>query len=53
MYDGVEYELTELMNIGFCYSAKIEVSMCRRPLENIVYKFVIASPAVHSMPCSF
>ena len=42
---------TELMNISFYLSAKIGVCMCRSPLENVTYQFVLTSLAVTSMSC--
>ena len=38
----------ELMNISFCWLVNSGVSVCRSSWENVVYKFILASPTV---PC--
>ena len=41
----------ELINVTFCWSVNIGVSICRSPLENVAYVSILTSPAVPSMTC--
>ena len=43
---------TELMKVSFCWLTNTGLSMYKSIEENIVYEFVLTSPAVPSMSCS-
>ena len=36
---------TDMMNVSFCWLASTGMSMCRSPLENITFEFILTSPA--------
>ena len=43
---------TELLSVSFCWLANTGSSMWKDPQENVIYDFVLASPAVSRMTCS-
>ena len=43
---------TELIFVSLCRLADTDASMCRSPLKNVAYEFVLTSLAVPSMSCS-
>ena len=43
---------TELMNVSFCCLVNTGVSTCSSPEKNIVYEFILISPAEPIMSCS-
>ena len=42
---------TDLTNVSFCWLVNTGVSMCRSPLKNIVYDFVLTSAVLPNMSC--